>query len=227
MIQLIDRQEIFSKLSNISYEIVDLQNAFYDNSMEFDSQTEQQEYLDSFDALNVKFNKPATKSKLISFEHENLSTFPKVLGDKIWDLFHSIGQTDFYLISHLKLDLFGNLNNKYKPLVQSYNKLEKIVGAKTYYEALKIGIDDLKELSTIIFWITRCDMSSPEYIFFATADNRLSFNICKYGNIHLTEYGNIEIVNDKLMKRFGLYEITDEFERFSESGIIDGRRLKK
>lgn len=112
----------------------------------------------------------------------------------------------------MKHDFFGNRDNNFKPLKDAYNKLEKIVGDKTFKEAFEIDIKSLSDFIEILFWTIRCDPSIAEYIFLFDRDEQIRFHLCKYGNLHITEYNKEQLTEDKL-KELGLT-------------IIEGRKIE-
>ena len=104
--------------------------------------------------------------------------------------------------------------------------LEKIVGDKTFKEAFEININSLPEFIEILFWTTRCDPSVAEYIFLFDKDEQIQLHLCKYGNLHLTEY-NIEQLNEDKLEELGWTIIEGkEFDNFTESEKIKGRKIK-
>ncbi len=125
----------------------------------------------------------------------------------------------------MKLDLFRNRKNRYKPLVGSYKKLEKFVGNKQYFEAILFDLDSLAEFVDIIFWITRCDPSAAEYMFIFDADEKFQFTICKYGHIHLTEFKSETLTIENLTTHGWYIHSGQEVDSFSEGSKIAGRQL--
>lgn len=212
MIETVKRETVFKNLNNIGYEISALQRALYDSSIEFDSIKDKEDYLKCFDAVDLKFRKPVVNVKTISIchnERNKISTFTKLLQDKIFNLFEHTGQKDFYVLSHLKMNLLGS-NNKNPALKTTFNRLKKIIGKEDFSDALKIDIENIGDMAKVFFKIALYyDISAPEYIFFATLDDKLSFNICKYGNLHFMEYDNCNILNQELLDSLNLFEIAE------------------
>ena len=64
------------------------------------------------------------------------------------------------------------------------------------------------------------------YIFIFDKDEQIQFHLCKYGNLHLTEYDNEQLTDDKL-KELG-WTIIDgqEYDNFTNDGKIKGRQIK-
>lgn len=228
MTTLTTRNKIVETKKIIGSELTKMQKAFYDEDMlqYYKDDNEEHLYLEGFDFLNKEVFEYETHNKIIGLNHSDINTFTTELTKNLSELFHKIGATEFYIISHLKLDFFGNRDNKFKPLVSSYKKLEKIVGQSTYKEAFKFDLNNLSDFIEILFWITRCDMSVAEYIFLFDKNEKIQIHLCKYGNIHLTEFGEEELM-DKVLTSLG-WTIIDgqEFDKFIEDGKIKGRQLK-
>lgn len=100
-------------------------------------------------------------------------------------------------------------------------KFEEMTKDLKYEEAFKIDLNDLQVLIEIAFWIVRCDASAPAYIYFSDVKERIAFNICKSGGIHLIEYDK-EIVFDEQINDMYFVNGSCE-EQFSASSKIEGR----
>lgn len=228
MTTLTTRSEIVNTKGIISSELTKMQKAFYNAEMlqYYKDDNEEHLYWEQFDCIKNEETDYSTFNKIIGIDHSDIDTFTNKLTDKLRELFRSINTIEFIIISHLKLDFFGNRDNNFKPLKEAYKKLEKIVGDKTFNEAFEIDIYSLPEFIEILFWITRCDPSVAEYIFLFAKDEQIQFHLCKYGNLHLTEYNNERLTEDKL-KELGWTIIEgQEFDNFTESGVIKGRKIK-
>lgn len=228
MTTLTTRNEILNSKRIISSELTKMQKAFYDEEMlqYYKDDNEEHLYWEQFDCIKNDETNYSTFNKIISFNHSNIDTFAKKLTVKLIKLFKEINVTNFIIISHLKLDFFGNRENKFKPLKKAYEKLEKIVGDKTFNEAFEINIDSLEDFIEILFWTTRCDPSIAEYVFVFDKDEQFQFHLCKYGNLHLTEYNNEQLTED-ILKELGWTIIEgQEHDNFTTDGKIKGRQLK-
>lgn len=228
MTSLIKREEIAKSKQIISSELAKIQRAFYDEEI-FQSYKEDNEehlYIDSFDFYNEKISDYNVHNKIIGLNHKDINTFTTVLSNKLIELFQKFGITELYIISHLKRDFFGNRDNDFNPLVNAYKKLETIVGKKTYKEAFKFSINNLPDFIDILFWITRCDMSVAEYIFLFDEKEKIQVNLCKYGNIHLSEFGNEVLTKNVLNSLDWLIIERSEVDNFTENKKIEGRELK-
>ena len=228
MMTITTRNEIVKTNKIIGSELAKIQRAFYDEDIlqYYKDDNEEHLYWDQFDFYDGEIIDYETYNKIIGLKHTDIKTFTTELTKKLIELFQKVGATEFYIISHIKLDFFGNRENKFKPLVNSYEKLEKIVGQKTYKEAFKFAINNLPDFIDILFWITRCDPSVPEFIFLFDKNGRFQLNLCKYGNIHLTEFKE-EKLTDKILTSLGWNIIEgQEFDNFKEGEKIKGRELK-
>ena len=228
MIVLKTRKEIVEAKKIISSELTKLQKAFYDEDMlqYYKEDNEEHLYCEKFDFADKEVLEYETYNKIIGLNHSDINSFTTELTKKLTELFQKINASEFYILSHLKLDFFGNRDNKFKPLVRSYKKLETIVGQATYKEAFEFGINDLPDFVEILFWTTRCDPSIAEYIFLFDKNEKIQICICKYGNVHLTEFEN-EILTENVLASLGWTVIDgQEFDNFTEDGKIKGRQLK-
>ncbi len=228
MTTLTTRKEIKEAKEVIGSELTKMQNAFFDEEMLeiYKDDNEEQLYWEMFDHYKKDEIEYSTFNKIIGLEHSDINNFTNKLALKLKELFETINATEFYVISHLKIDFFGNRNNNNKPLEEAYKKLENIVGSKTYDEAFKIEINNLSDLIDILFWTNRCDPSIAEYIFLFDKDEQIQIHLCKYGNLHLTEYNNEQLTEDKLKKLGWKIIEGEEYDNFTTDGIIKGRRVK-
>ena len=228
MTTLTTRNEIVKTKRIIGSELTKMQKAFYDEEVlqYYKDENEEHLYWGKFDCIKNEETDYPTFNKIIGLNHSDIDTFTNKLTAKLKELFKTIDATDFIIISHLKLDFFGNRNNNFKPLKEAYKILEKIVGDKTFKEAFEFNINSLPEFIEILFWTTRCDPSVAEYIFLFDKDEHIQLLLCKYGNLHLKEYYIEKLTEDKL-KELGWTIIEgQEFDNFNESGKIKGRKIK-
>lgn len=180
MIILAERKELLKNKTIIKSELNKIQKAFYDedNLIEYKESNEEKLYLEAFDFLNSETINYETYHKVIGVECSDIKCFTEVLSSKLIDLFRFMNIKKLFLISHLKLDFFGNRENDFQPLINSYNLLENIVEQKTYQEAFCFDLEDLPNFIEILFWISRCDPSAPEYIFIFDESENLQMNLC-------------------------------------------------
>jgi len=205
-----------------------MQKAFYDEEIlqYYKEDNEEHLYWEQFDCIKYEEIDYSTFNRIISLDHSDIDTFTGTLREKLNNLFKTLNINDFIIISHLKLDFFGNRDNKFKPLRKAYNTLEKIVGDKTFNEAFEIDIYSLSDFIEILFWTTRCDPNVAEYVFVFDKNEQIQFHLCKYGNLHLTEYNNEKLTDDRL-KELGWTIIEgQEYDNFTNDGKIKGRQIK-
>lgn len=228
MIILCTRNEIITTKKIIGSELAKMQQAFYDEEdLQFcKNSNEENLYLEQFDCLENEIINYATFNKIIGSGHSDIDTFAGKLAEKLTALFRAVNATRFIIITHLKLDFFSNSNNRFKPLKNAYKKLEKIIRGNTYKEAFVIDMNSLPGFIEMLFWITRCGADAPEYIFLFDEKEQIQVSLCKYGNIHLTEYHKEQLTQSKL-KELGWTIIEGrELDNFSEDGKITGRQIK-
>lgn len=134
MTTLTTRNEIVKAKSIINSELTKMQKAFYDEKtlQYYKDENEEHLYWEMFDCIRNEEKDYSTFNKIIGLDHSDIDTFTSKLSEKFTELLQSIDITDLIIISHLKIDFFGNRDNNFKPLKEAYNKLEKIVGANTF-----------------------------------------------------------------------------------------------
>lgn len=226
MTHKIKRTTVFELHKNIAEEISGIQRALHDESYVFENKDEQREYDELFDAKNLSKIEIKRYYKVISFHHSDLNTFTEKLYEKVSSILLDLEITNLIIISHYKINLFGNLNIKYKPLQNAYKQLHSFTDSYEYKDAFKIDLKDLAVFLNIAFWIERIDASGPEYIFFCDEQNRLAFFICKDGNIHTTEFEN-EMLTQKILAKNDWHEILENcHDKFSNDGKIRARKIK-
>ncbi len=217
MTTLTTRNEIVKTMSIVGSELTKMQKAFYDEEVlqYYKDNNEEHLYWGKFDCVKNKENDYPAFNKIIGIDHSDIDTFTNILTERLTELFKDINATDFIIISHLKLDFFGNIDSKFTPLKDAYEKLEKIVGDKTFKEAFVIDINSLSDFIEILFWTTRCDPGVSEYIFIFDKDEQIQIHLCKYGNIHLTEYHKEQLTGAKLKKLGWTIIDGQEFDNFT------------
>lgn len=228
MTTLTTRKEIVKTKRIICSELTKMQKAFYNEEtlQSYKDGNEEHFYWEKFDCFNDEEIDYTAFNKIIRLDHFDIETFTRRLTGELINLFQSMKMTDLVIISHLKLDFFGNRDNKFKPLKDAYEKLEKIVGDNTFKEAFITDIESLPDFVEILFWTTRCDPSVSEYIFIFDKDEKIQINLCKYGNIHLTEFGKEQLTKDKLEGLGWIIIEGQEFDNFSDDERIKGRQVK-
>jgi hypothetical protein len=61
---------------------------------------------------------------------------------------------------------------------------------------------------------------------YLTKTEQIQFHLCKYGNLHLTEYNREQLTDDKLKELGWIIIEGQEYDNFTESGKIEGRKIK-
>lgn len=233
MISLMSRNDVLQETPNLKNTIISLQKImadyYYDgNAANYDDADNDypEDDTDCFDMYNpdetysIKENEYGSR---LSIKNSNLKDYTAKLAAQLLILLAELKTKELYIISHLKIDFFGNRNNKFKPLKQAYKDLEEVTGSKSYKEAFRISLDELPAFISILFWTERCDPSTAEYVFFADADDRFNFCLCKYGNLHTIEYGD-SIFTDAA-DTLGWDNDDDCYNKFSDYSRIEGRMI--
>jgi hypothetical protein len=207
---LIERKKIFQTYNNITSLIKGFQKAFFDE--ENDSLEDEM-----FDALNFEPKKASNSSFNLSVNHNILDTFPEQLSERINGLFDLLNVEQFIIISHLKLDLFGNTDHNYDKVKNSYEQLKKITISESYKEAILADKKDLPKLIDILFWLERCDGGIPEYIFWFDTNERFCFHLCQYGKIHIIDFTNGNLINKEQLAELKFEILEDKcYDQFME-----------
>lgn len=228
MIKLVSRKEAVEQKRIICSALSKLQQAFYDEEMLqlYKEDGEEQLYWEQFDLYKESPINYAATHTIIGLSHTDIHSFTPLLAEKLKALLTVLGCHKLILLAHIKRDLFGNTAAEFAPLANAYKQLRKITGQQSYKEALATNLEDLPALIDIFFWISRCDPAAPEYIFFFDADEKVEFTICKYGNIHLTQFGN-EVLTSTTLQTHGWRVIEGtEWDNFTEDSIIPGRKIR-
>jgi len=228
MTHLLSRQEIYQSKKIIASEIIKIQQSFFDEELlqSYKDDNEEHLYWEMFDTVTAKPEDYLSHHKILGLNYSDLHTYPQHLSQQLHKLFSFAGINELIILSHLKLDFFGNRENGYDPLIKSYNQLEKITGSNTYKEAFRFNLESLEEWTEILFWISRCDPSVSDYIFLFDPAEKIQFFICKYGNIHFTEH-NEEFFTGSVLTKLGWTIIEgQEFDNFTTDGAIQGRQTK-
>jgi hypothetical protein len=228
MTHLLSRQDIYQSKKIITSEIIKMQQSFFDEELlqSYKDDNEEHLYWEMFDTVTAKPIEYSSHHKTLGLNHTDLQTYPQHLAKQLHQLLSFAGIHELMIISHLKLDFFGNRENTYEPLIKSYSQLEKITGSNTYKEAFHFNLQSLEEWIEILFWISRCDPSVSDYIFLFDSSEKIQFFICKYGNIHFTTF-NDEQFTDTVLTELGWTVIEgEEFDQFTTDGAISGRQIK-
>jgi hypothetical protein len=216
--KLIERNQIFETHKNIASLIKGFQKVFFDE--EYDTENDEM-----FDALKLEAEKTNEASFNLMINHRDINSYPKELFEKLKALLEYLNTDKLILISHLKIDFFGNLEHDYEKVINAYKELSKITNSKTFKETIETSVSEIENLVEIFFWLERCDASIPEYIFWHDTKERFCFYLCKYGNIHFVDFTNGKLITDDELKKIG-FIVNEDYDQFSIDGRIENRQLK-
>lgn len=115
--------------------------------------------------------------------------------------------------------------NNYDPVKNAIAYIKTIVVSKGYNGGIAVSNNDIEEMLTSVFWITRCNASVCG-LYFASPKSNIVFGLCQYGGLHFYFYDK-KVKEDfgTLLPDTGLIEVdncTDVFGKFD----IAGRQLK-
>lgn len=217
MINKKTRKEITTSKRIIASELSKLQQGIFDEEdmLYYESQCEANLYREQFDCIDESIVDYQMYHKVISIQHNEIETFAKELAPKLVELFRIVGSQDLIVLSHLKLDFFGKRTNPNMYLKKAYSLLEELLGTTSYKEAIEINLSDIPNIIHILFWLTRYDPSSPEYIFLFDKEELIHIQLCKYGNIHLCEYTKERLTSEKLTELGWTIREGEEFDNFN------------
>lgn len=116
--------------------------------------------------------------------------------------------------------------NDFKPVADALLYLESLGVTEDFVGGFHSDGDDLAELTRNLFWIIRCNAALP-YCWFCTDKDAFVGDICKYGNFHFYCFSpGIKERLEDFASGHGLQRIEECYENFSDTGAIEGRRLK-
>lgn len=227
MIKPVLRQEIFTSNKNITSLIHELQKAMHEDDDNFENEYEKTKYDAQFDLLDSNIKKSKQHNFVIDFSHNDLTTYTAVLSEKLLNLLTILSIKELYIISDLKWNLLGTKKNNHPPLKESRKRFEKLIKKGNHDEAFVVDMENLPQCLETFFWLERCDPTSPAYIFFTDKEDRFAFTLCKYGNLHVTEF-ETEILTEDILIETG-WHIVDEIcsEKFSKTSAIEGRKASR
>ncbi|MFV0143398.1 hypothetical protein [Empedobacter falsenii] len=216
--KLIERKEIFETHKNIASLIKGFQKVFFDE--EYDTEDDEM-----FDALKLDIDKIKNTGFSLMLQHNDINSYSKKLSEKLTALLSYLRVENLILLSHLKIDFFGNLEHDYEKVINAYSLLSEITNSKSFKETIETKVTEIENLVEILFWLERCDGSIPEYIFWADENERFCFYFCKYGNIHFIDFTNGNLISEKELSDLG-FIVNEDYDQFSENSIIDNRQIK-
>lgn len=185
------------------------------------------EYIETnYDFLDINCNnykEQYVSSKILHLNINDISCYTDILGEKLISLLKSINAESVAIILNTKCDWFIQKNN-YKPVRKALKELREIVGKKNYYGAFDVDLKYLKQMIEILFWLVRCNASLP-YIHLICEKQKVSFMICKYGNLHIGIYSKeIDENIEELYSKNDFIAIDGEYEFLEDE--FKGRKIK-
>jgi len=224
MIKLISRSSVFTEHPTIASLIAKFQLAMLgEEELESCSEDEIEEVLEMNDALSLKLHEEVSHNNILGIEEQDLTSFTNKLSNRLIELLSELQINDLIVVSHYKMNIFGNLKNLNPPLRAAYKQLYDVTKSYTYKEAFEVNLQSLPLMINIVFWLERCDPSAPEYIFFADKSGRLTFFLCKHGKVHIITPDNkiMDAISSK--QEWQTYDTCSD--NFSMSESIEGRTL--
>src|SRR6476661_3962758 len=226
MPELITRKVAFNQYLKLTAQIADLQRSMFNADPEnFDSSEVFEAYAALYDAKDLEPHATDARHQILTTELTDLDTFSRALSDRLKTLFESLKINGFVVMSDLDIPFVLYLENSYAPLKSAIKRFQKITGDVDYKGAITGDLNDLQQIIDIFFWLGRCK-AGPEYIFFSDTSEKLMFNICKYGNIHITSFFE-ELITTELLNSSGFsivhFGCTDNFR---DDRVILGRTIE-
>ena len=230
MINLLER-DYFKNKDFTAYIIKSMQEALsyglldgIDDEQELKDMKEYTEI--NYDFLDINCNnykEQYVSSKILHLNINDISCYSDILGEKLISLLKSINAESVAIILNTKCDWFIQKNN-YKPVHKALKELREIVRKKNYYGAFDVDFKYLKQMIEIVFWLGRCNASLP-YIHLICEKQKVSFMICKYGNLHVDIYSKeIDEIIEKSYSKNDFIAIDSEYEFLEDE--FKGRKIK-
>lgn len=216
--KLIERRVIFETYKNIAGLIKSFQKRSFDE--EYDAADDEM-----FDALKLDVDNRKSTGFVLMIQHKDIYSYTKRLSEKLVALSRYLRVDKFILISHFKIDFFGNVEHDYEKVINAYSLLSAITNSTSFKEAIEARVSDIENLVEIFFWLERCDASIPEYIFWLDENERFCFYFCKYGNVHFVDFTNGKLISKRALIELG-FLVDEDYDQFSENGIIENRQMK-
>ncbi|WKN42347.1 hypothetical protein [Tunicatimonas pelagia] len=227
MVSLAERRFVLQQHMPLASYVAMLQGYMIEDELEFaESEAEKREIMNIYDAISYREKEVVDKITEKIFYHleDNILLYPLLISSCLHNFFVYQGFTSFYAVAHVRKTIIGTTKTDYAPVQATRQALLDVTASNNYDEAYVLDTMSVKDMVQHLFWIARCDASAPEYIFLYPKDAYYFISICKYGNIHFYISGGNKSVLSSELKSFGLQEWQGrEYERFSNSGGIEGR----
>ena len=249
MIKLLTRKEALEINPLFAAFIVSIQDAKYNPSKDYHIYKPGKMWVDDVlrnvtqeecDQWNLEeledFNKKKDSPKLLvdlkdkfsgsitlGFEPKTLENHIEELANCIENLALKLDQPFIFLLDYTTPWLYQE--NDFEPIQAAYNYFNSIGIEKEFVGGSECSGNELKTFLSHLFWLVRCNVSSPE-CFFSGENTQFVMNICKHGIIHLEFYSEEE--NTQILdycKELGMIEFEDCYDTFSYSNAIEGRQI--
>lgn len=164
-------------------------------------------------------------TKVFHHPEDNILLYPSMLSNSLTSFFEMEGVNSLFFFPHLRMSIIGEEDNNTVALRKARQLLLRVTNDRNYKEAYQADQASFDEVIQALFWITRLDATIPEFIFMYPEGADYFISFCKYGNLHFyisPESDKSALLNS--LKKSGLQEWRGkEYERFSDSGAIEGR----
>lgn len=217
LIEKLSRLEVAEKHEYIAKYISDIQNLFYSEQdlKSFNNKQEKKFYLSSFDLKGLHFPEIESNYKIFGIKYKDPLTVHKELAKKFVELFH-IKEPHFFITNIFKenltilrsrIEYWNGQSSGEIMLREKIKEYIRIINEGVYFDGiLKIDISMFEEFLEFAVWFYHITNVGPDqgFIFFLE-NGKFTFHLCKYGNIHLTEYGEESITISKLQEKDWIY----------------------
>ncbi|WP_341199524.1 hypothetical protein [Croceibacter atlanticus] len=189
--KLLDRQDVFKQYKILASHIHGIQQSFYDED-------EEESYTSKFDTISLTVKDYNTHNFCVRVASDQKALHPLEISGKLKALFTEIDCEALILIPFIKLDFFSSKNSTYADIAEAYKNLATHIPTKTHTEALEVSLTDLNEFVHIIYTLATEDLNFPEFTVWFDKQQRFAFFICRYGNLHITDYTDGTLVTESL-----------------------------
>ena len=205
MMQLIERNKIFTDYKSIHSLIHQFQLPFFDESEDVIKD-------EIFDALGFDFQEIKRASFDLMIKHIDINTYSRKLSDSLKELLNYLNCKNLIILSHLKIDFFSQIEfHDFEKVVDSFKKLSQLINSHSYKEAILINLKEFNSFIEIFFWFEICN-ASPEYVFWFDKEQRFCFYLCKYGNIHIIDFTDGNLISENELLKLGFIVNEDYFQ---------------
>lgn len=254
MIEILDRHQIFKLNRTFASFIIDVQDALYNPTLDYNKYEPGKMYVEDSDKPRFVSQEECDKWNAEAFEEylkrkdntELFSIKDRHAGETTYALSHA-ADIDTYVekLAETIVMLSDRLNwkaviflldystpwlsqkNDYKPVKKAIDYLKRIRVNNNFIGGFKASGQDLNELTKNLFWLIRCNGALPS-CYFSGVDTDFTANICKFGNIHFHFYSEQDKIEVGIIAaELGMTDIStgECVENFSASSTIKGRQI--